>query len=85
MSNAFFKNNKTLPFNHTPFLTAVVQYLMHDVSFTQYDHKQPDPVNVPQCDPFFDPDCHGDRQLHLYKSKAVPGTGKIIIIITVFF
>jgi len=74
LSNAFFKSKKILPFNHTPFLTAIVQFIMHDVALSLYDKDSFD-IEVPKCDDFFDSKCYGNVTLPLRKTTAVPGTG----------
>jgi len=76
VSNAFFRNNRTLHFPHTPFLTAFVEFLVHELMYGPNEKHLSYDIPVPKCDYFFDPKCTGKAKLPFWRTAADPNTGK---------
>lgn len=62
------------------FLAAMIyawgQFIDHDLDLTtNASPAQPFNIQVPRCDPFFDPACTGTQVIRLNRSAAVAGTG----------
>lgn len=78
LSNAFFKNRKTTTWDHTPFLPGFVEFLVHDLMFSQSGHEEGDKydIPIPKGDEFFDPEGTGKKKFVFWRSKKMPGTGE---------
>ncbi|KAL1876874.1 hypothetical protein VTK73DRAFT_9104 [Phialemonium thermophilum] len=71
VSNAFFKRHKALYYEHTPFLLGYVEFLIHDVTWSQDSTTEFIDVPMP-------PDETGfslNTTLRVWRTAAVPGTG----------
>ena len=77
VSNAFFKRKESIFYEHTPFLLGLVEFIMHDISWSQ-DAKDCNTnptecisVPMPDDEEIFDK----NTTLMVYRTEAVPGTG----------
>src|SRR5689334_20989121 len=61
--------------HNTDWVSAVIQFLMHDISHTKSDPEERLDIAVPLCDQFFDPNCTGQATLPLWRAQRVAGTG----------
>jgi hypothetical protein len=71
VSNAFFKRNKTLYYEHTPLLLGLVEFIIHDVTWSQDSTTEfvdvpmpPDEVEFPL-----------NTTFRVWRAAAAPGTG----------
>lgn len=48
------------------------QFLDHDTSLTPSDTIESDPILVPRCDKYFDPNCTGTQQIPFNRAKFNP-------------
>lgn len=88
LSNAFFKRKERLHYQHTPLMLGLVEWLMHDVSYSE-DIPHPHGIGldgpstsqdfidvpIPAGDEAFDPRGHGNRSFHIHRTKPAAGTG----------
>jgi len=78
LSNIFFSRDKKpseMEYKHTPILLALVEFVIHDIVTTTRSRSESMVFEVPKCDKAFDPDCHGNQTLHMWRTTPVPGTG----------
>jgi peroxidase len=78
VSNAFFKREKIIPFNHTSILVGLIEFVIHDLVMTARDPTNIVTFPVPKCDYYFDPECVGNKSFSMWDSMNVPGTGTSI-------
>jgi peroxidase len=71
VSNAFFKRKKKLYYDHTPMLIGLVEFLMHDVTYSQDSATEYVDVTMPEDEEAFSP----NRTLRVWRTAPVPGTG----------
>lgn len=75
LSNAFFKRSEKIYFEHTSVLVGVVEFVIHDIITTARSPTETISVPVPTCDEFFDQKCEGNKNLTMWRTSKVPGTG----------
>ena len=51
------------------------QFIDHDIDLSNDESLEPFFIDVPSCDPMFDPMCDGDKQIRMFRSKSDPTTG----------
>ncbi|KAG8533893.1 uncharacterized protein KY384_001634 [Bacidia gigantensis] len=71
VSNAFFKRKKELYYEHTPLLLGLIEFIMHDVTYSQ--DSPTEYVDVPM--PEDEKDYALNTTLRVWRTAAVPGTG----------
>ncbi|KAK1765407.1 heme peroxidase [Phialemonium atrogriseum] len=71
VSNAFFKRHKTLYYEHTPFLLGLVEFIIHDVTWSQDSTTEFIDVPMPPDETEFPL----NTTLRVWRAAAVPGTG----------
>jgi peroxidase len=71
VSNAFFKRKDTLYFEHTPLLLGLVEFIMHDVTWSQDSENDFIDVPMPDDEAFY----HRNTTLRVYRTEERPGTG----------
>jgi len=78
VSNAFFSNKETKYWDHSFFLSAWVEFLIHDLMLSNSGHEKDDiyTIPVPKGDIFFDPNGTGNQYFNFWRTKKVDGTGK---------
>lgn len=73
VSNAFFKRNKTLYYEHTPLLLGMIEFIMHDVTYSQDSSLESDKIVVPM--PEDEDTFYPNTTFEVWRTQAVPGTG----------
>ena len=71
VSNAFFKRKKSIYYEHTPLLLGMVEFIMHDVTYSLDSTKEYIDVEMPHNEEFF----NRSVKFRVNRSQAVPGTG----------
>lgn len=74
LSNLFFKNNNSTKYEHTPYLVGLIEFIIHDISFTSQSEEVYN-IDVPKCDEFFDKECSGTKKIPFWRTKPLAGTG----------
>lgn len=72
VSNAFFKRNATIYYEHTPLLLGLIEFIIHDISYSQDSDKEYIDVDMPPDETEFYP----NTTLRVWRTEAVPGTGE---------
>ncbi|EJD49621.1 hypothetical protein AURDEDRAFT_182766 [Auricularia subglabra TFB-10046 SS5] len=75
VSNAFFKRKERLHYDHTPLMLGLVEFLMHDVSYSADSETEFIEVPIPKGDPAYDPYNHGNASFKVWRSLPFPGSG----------
>jgi peroxidase len=75
VSNAFFKRKARLYYEHTPLLLGLIEFLMHDVSYSADSETEWIDVPIPAGDPAYDPHSFGNASFRVSRTKAADGTG----------
>jgi len=73
VSNAFFQRNSTLYYEHTPLLLGLVEFIMHDITWSQDSSKEFIDVLVPDDEP--KNGFEKNTTLRVYRTESAPGTG----------
>ncbi|PNY19822.1 Uncharacterized protein TCAP_07465, partial [Tolypocladium capitatum] len=71
VSNAFFKRKKALYYEHTPLLLGMIEFIMHDVTYSLDSSTESIDVPMPDDEDLFYP----NTTLKVWRSAPVPGTG----------
>ncbi|OAA66830.1 heme peroxidase [Niveomyces insectorum RCEF 264] len=71
VSNAFFKRKPTVYYEHTPLLLGLIEFVIHDVTWSQDSATEFVDVPVPADETAFPP----NTTLRVYRTEAAPGTG----------
>ncbi|EEH35462.2 hypothetical protein PAAG_06509 [Paracoccidioides lutzii Pb01] len=71
VSNAFFKRNRTIYYEHTPLLIGLIEFVMHDVTYSMDSPEETIEVEMPPDEDTFDK----NTKFVVHRTKAVPGTG----------
>lgn len=71
VNNAFFKRKETLYYKHTPLLLSLVEFIMHDITWSQDSTTEFIEVPMPEDKQYF----KKNTTLRLSHTKAYPGTG----------
>ena len=71
VSNAFFKRKRALYFEHTPLLLGLIEFLMHDVTWSQDSASEYIDVPMPDDETYFDK----NTTLRVWRTEAALGTG----------
>ena len=74
VSNAFFKRHETVYFEHTPLLLGLIEFILHDVTWSQDSTTEFVDVDMPYDETEFSP----NTTLRVWRTGAVPGTGTSI-------
>lgn len=71
VSNAFFKRKEELYYEHTPFLLGLVEFIMHDITWSPDSNTEYIDVPVPEDEKEFSQ----NTTFRVWRTEAVPGTG----------
>ena len=71
VSNAFFKRKETLYYEHTPLLLGLIEFIMHDITWSQDSTTEFIDVPVPEDEEHFRP----NTTFRVWRTEAAPGTG----------
>ncbi|CAK7199907.1 hypothetical protein SEUCBS139899_002594 [Sporothrix eucalyptigena] len=71
VSNAFFKRNATLYYEHTPLLLGLIEFIIHDVTWSQDSATEFVDVPMPEDETEF----AKNTTLRVWRAMAAPGTG----------
>ena len=71
VSNAFFKRVKKIPYEHTPLLLGLVEFIMHDVTWSQDSVTESVDVPMPEDEQHFSQ----NTTFRVYRTEAAAGTG----------
>ncbi len=71
VSNAFFQRNQTVYYEHTPLLLGLIEFVLHDVTWSPDSATEYIDVPVPDDEPVFP----RNTTLRVYRTEAAPGTG----------
>jgi hypothetical protein len=71
VSNAFFRRKKTLYYEHTPLLLGLVEFIMHDVTWSQDSSTEFIDVPMPDDEDVFYP----NTTLRIWRTEPLSGTG----------
>jgi peroxidase len=75
VSNAFFKRKERLYYEHTPLMLGLVEFIMHDVTYSSDSTTEYIDVPIPTGDPAFDPYHYGNASFRVWRTQAADGTG----------
>ncbi len=77
ISNRIFGQDNFLPSNLflTDFAWSFGQFLDHDITFNDDNFDEFIPIEVPECDAVFDPDCTASVEIPMRRSKSVSSSG----------
>lgn len=75
LSNAFFKRKERLYYEHTPLMLGLVEFLMHDVTYSSDSNKEFIEVPIPKGDPAYDPEQYGNKTFKVWRSQPLEGSG----------
>ncbi|EPE06557.1 animal heme peroxidase superfamily [Ophiostoma piceae UAMH 11346] len=71
VSNAFFKRKKEIYFEHTPLLLGLIEFVIHDVTWSQDSETECIEVPMPEDETEFAP----NATFKVWRAEAAPGTG----------
>lgn len=71
VSNAFFKRKKALYYEHTPLLLGMIEFIMHDVTYSLDSSTEFIDVPMPEDEDKF----YRNTTLRIWRTAAMPGTG----------
>ncbi|KAL1893313.1 hypothetical protein Sste5346_006490 [Sporothrix stenoceras] len=71
VSNAFFRRNSTIYYEHTPLLLGLIEFIIHDVTWSQDSSTEFIDVEMPEDETEFAP----NTTLRVWRAAAAPGTG----------
>ncbi|KAJ6569058.1 heme peroxidase [Mycena capillaripes] len=75
LSNAFFQRKKRIAYEHTPLMLGLVEFIMHDVSYSADSDTEKITIPILTGDPWYDPHGHGNRTFTVNRSKPLKGSG----------
>lgn len=75
ISNVFFKRKQRLHYEHTPLMLGLVEFIMHDVTYSADSTTEFIDVPIPTGDPAFDPYHYGNASFRVWRTQPAPGTG----------
>jgi cytochrome P450 len=73
VSNAFFRRKERLHYEHTPLMLGLVEFIMHDVSYTADSDTEFIDVPIPENDPAYNTSTH--KKFRVRRSLPLPGSG----------
>ena len=73
VSNAFFMRTKTIYYEHTPLLLGLIEWIMHDITYSMDSDLPGDAIEV--LVPDEELDFPKNTTFQIWRTKAVPGTG----------
>jgi peroxidase len=71
VSNAFFRRKKELYYEHTPLLLGLVEFIMHDITWSQDSETEFIEVSMPEDEDDFP----RNATMKVWRTEAAPGTG----------
>ncbi|KAH8889703.1 heme peroxidase [Thozetella sp. PMI_491] len=71
VSNAFFKRKDTIYYEHTPLLLGLVEFIMHDITWSPDSTSEYIDVTMPEDEEHYYP----NTTFRVWRTEAVPGTG----------
>ena len=71
VSNAFFRRNATIYYEHTPLLLGLIEFIMHDITYSLDSSSEYVDVSMPADEDYFD----SNTTFRVWRTEAVPGTG----------
>ncbi|QGI69678.1 hypothetical protein CEK26_002010 [Fusarium fujikuroi] len=71
VSNAFFKRKKKIYYDHTPLLLGLIEFIMHDVTYSQDSTDEFIEVSMPEDEEIFPL----NTTIRVPRTGAMPGTG----------
>jgi len=71
VSNAFFRRNSTIYYEHTPLLLGLIEFIIHDITYSMDSDKEYIEVGMPADEDYFDQ----NTTFCVMRTEAVPGTG----------
>ena len=71
MSNAFFKRKQELYYEHTPLLLGLIEFIIHDISYSIDSATETIEVPMPPDETYFD----SNTTFKVRRTASVPGTG----------
>lgn len=71
VSNAFFKRKQEIFYEHTPLLLGLVEFIMHDITYSQDSSTEYVEVPMPEDEETF----YHNTTLKIWRTEKVPGTG----------
>jgi peroxidase len=74
VSNAFFKREKNIYYEHTPLLLGLIEFIMHDITYSMDSSDEVIKVTMPDDEEVFDK----NTTFKVSRTKAVAGTGESI-------
>ncbi|MFT5078135.1 MAG: peroxidase [Planctomycetota bacterium] len=77
VSNALGSQEEFMPneLDLSDFIWGWGQFIDHDVNLNDDAPLEPFDIDIPSCDPMFDPMCEGDRKMRMFRSKNDLTTG----------
>ena len=80
ISNELFAQSELIYDEHslTDYIWVFGQFLDHDITLIGDNEHEPAFINVPACDPVFDPMCSGNSLIMMTRSQPMDGTGSDI-------
>lgn len=77
ISNMLFKQDDvTASVNdRSDYVWVFGQFINHDIAYIDVDHEDQMPIEIPNCDPDFDPECDGTLVMPMYRAVGRHGTG----------
>lgn len=73
VSNAFFRRNASIYYEHTPLLLGLIEFIMHDVTYSQDSSLATEKIVVPM--PPDEDTFYPNTTFEVWRTQAVPGTG----------
>lgn len=74
VSNAFFKREKEIYYEHTPLLLGLIEFIMHDITYSMDSPDEVIEVTMPDDEEVFDK----NTTFKVSRTKAVAGTGESV-------
>lgn len=80
ISNQLFAQSELIYDEHslTDYIWVFGQFLDHDITLIRDAEHEPAFINVPACDPVFDPTCSGASLIMMSRSRPMEGTGSSV-------
>jgi peroxidase len=71
VSNAFFRRKKTLFYEHTPFMLGLVEFIMHDITYSKDSTTEFIEVPMPEDEDYF----YQNTTFRVWRTEKAEGTG----------